>query len=484
MRFLISVIMLCAGLGCTAVNQPEPTPTATAVSISVQRTAVPTEQASSTPTPTPVPTATATPTAVATATFIPTSAAIDFPAYECPIETTGVTSSPPPLTDSLRVAFVGPDGIHLWRAETGASEIIYPANDVTALKMSDDGERIAFTRGEYEELELWVMDGDGRHPRLLVTAADLKARHAPEKPGYVIPRRLDWLPGSHLLAYTAIGHEEGLLVTFYDNLHLIDVDSGAITEALPAGSGGDFFFSPDGRYVALVNDTSLSLLDRENGDHRRDILTWEALGISHEYHRPRPAWTPDSCSLMLPVSNAKDNIDAAYNPDASSTLWRVDVDGAAPQEVTTFVGAPLGVDFSPDRNWVGYSRVDATPSRGRELHLAAVDNAWNIIYARGDNLHLQNWLPDSSGFVFRALTDDQVLLGRLCQEPIPLPLPETPNSFVREIEWIDPYRFLFTVDQPPQLFLGDLNGEQLLIGSLREEYFFGVGALSTFDTYP
>jgi hypothetical protein len=63
-------------------------------------------------------------------------------------------------------------------------------------------------------------------------------------------------------------------------------------------------------------------------------------------------------------------------------------------------------------------------------------------------------------------------------------LPETPNSFVREIEWIDPHRFLFTVDQPPQLYLGDLDGEQLSIGPLRAEYFFGVGALSAFSTYP
>lgn len=426
------------------------------------------------------PETTVTPTAVPSPTSTPP--AVVFPPYECPIEMPDLAPSPQPV-GSLRVAFVGPDGIHLWQAETGSSDLIYPAGDVTALKMSDDGERIAFTRSEGEGLlSVWVMDGDGGHARLLVTAADLKARHAPEKPGYVIPRRIDWMPGSHTLAYTAIGHEGGLLATFYDGLQLIDVDTGAITELLPTGSGGDFFFAPDGRTVAIVNDTSLSLLERDGGNYRRDILAWKALGLSHEYYRPQPAWMPNSRSLLLPVSNAKDNIDAAYNPDASSTLWRVFTDGSPP-EPTTLVGAPLWVSISPDRSQVAFVRTADASHSTRELRIAASDNDWNIVYAGGDvGLNLQNWLPDSSGFVFRVSTEAP-LLGRLCQRPVPLPLPETPGSFVRRIEWIDPQRFLFTVDEPAQLYLGNLDGTQTLIGPLREEYFFGVGALAAFDSY-
>ena len=52
---------------------------------------------------------------------------------------------------------------------------------------------------------------------------------------------------------------------------------------------------------------------------------------------------------------------------------------------------------------------------------------------------------------------------------------------MRYIEWIDDSRFLFTIDEPPQLLLGNLDGNTEQIGSLRPEYFFGVGALAAFD---
>ncbi|MCA9943792.1 MAG: PD40 domain-containing protein [Anaerolineales bacterium] len=454
----------------TAVSTPivattVPSPTATPSPI--RQTAVPL-----TPSPTIEP---------ATSTPLPTPArTLAFPDYDCPAAL--ATAVPAPPSAKIAVVFVGTDGIYRWQEAVGQSELIFPANNVTALKISDDGQRVAFTQENKDDaaqgIALWVMDSDGENGRELLSADDVNSHHASENDLYLIPRRLDWVPGSHTLAYTTIGHRGGLLAEFYDDLHLIDVDSGAVTTLLPPGTGGDFYYAPDGTQIALVNDSSLSLVNSDGSNLRPEVLSWQPLGLSHEYHRPSPNWLPDSTALLIATSNAQDNIDADYNPDASATIWRVQADGTT-QQLTTAVGAPLGPAFSPDGRQMMFERV-IDDELTYELHIAAVDNSWNIVYVVSQGMYGQDWLPDNNGFIIR-VNREAPLLGRLCQPPFPLPLPETPDSFVRRIEWIDSSRFLFTIDKPPQLLLGDLDGMAMPVGSLRQEYFFGVGALTAFD---
>jgi hypothetical protein len=311
-----------------------------------------------------------------------------------------------------------------------------------------------------------------------LSTTDFNDRHARDEDRYVVPRLLDWVPGSHSLAYTTLGHRGEALIEIYDDLHLLDADSGSVTTLLLPGEGGDFFYAPDGQQIALVDDSSLSLINSAGSGGRRDILAWQPLGLGQGYHRPPPVWLPDARFLLLATANAEDNLDAAYNPNASATLWRVPVEGM-PEEISTMVGAPLWSFFSPDRSQVAFARV-IDEQLQHELHIAAIDNAWNTVYAAGQGLHFQGWLPDSSGFVFR-VNQEAPHLGRLCQPPYLLPLPEMSDSFVRWIVWIDSTQFLFTVEEPPQLFLGDLDGNSRLVGDLRPEYFFTVGALSAFD---
>lgn len=479
-RILRLLILICLAIlaACTPdIQVPEQTPTPLAVSSSATPSATPTMLPTATAVPPPAsPSASDLPPASPTPELV-----VAFPDYECPLEVAVATpSSHPPAT----VVFVGPDGIYRWQETSGQSDLLFAASDVTALKMSDDGQRIAFTRANGDDaaegIALWVMDSAGQNGRELLSAADFNGRYATPDDLYIIPRRLDWVPGSHTLAYTTIGHQGELLVEFYDDLHLVDADSVAISTLLPPGEGGDFFYSPDAAQIALVNDTALSLINSDGSNLRPNVLTWEPLGLSHEYHRPAPAWLPDSSALLIAPSNATDNIDATYNPDASSTIWRVSAEGT-PQQLTTMVGAPLWLAFSPDGRQVAFTR-NIDEHLTRDLHIAAADNAWNIVYARDEGVDFRGWLPDSSGFVL-SINREAPQLGRLCQPPTPLPLPDTPDSFVRRITWVDPTRFLFTIDEPPQLLLADLAGTTTPVGSLRPEYFFGVDALTAFDFY-
>ena len=350
----------------------------------------------------------------------PTPSSLTFPDYDCPVVTT--TAVPPPATASTNVFYVRADGIYRWQEATGESDLIFPASDVHVLKLSDDGQRLAFIRQKEvdasEGMALWVMDSDGKNGRELLSPADFRTLYAETDEMVLQPWLITWQPYSHTLAFSAVrynivaGYLEGITAHRYDDLHLIDADSGDTTTLLPPGAGGDFFYAPDGAQIALVNDTGLSLVNSDGSNLRPGILTWEPLGITHEYHRPPPAWLPTSKTLLIAPSNATDNIDADYNPDASSTIWRVPVEGK-PQSLTTMVGAPLWLAFSPDGNQVAFMRTIHEPYT-RDLHIAAVDNAWNIVYARDEGADFRGWLPDSSGFVL-GVNREAPLLGRLCQ---------------------------------------------------------------------
>jgi Tol biopolymer transport system component len=475
---------LTSTLENTAVSQSSPIPitiaSATAVSTLTPAIAAPATKELPFPEDSP-------PSEVATATPFPTAIPVTFPSYECPIDES--FPAPTTLINDINVAYVGSDGIYYWQEATGQSSLLFASDDIEGLQISDDGQRIAFIQTDDVDtgrMSLWVMDSDGQNGRILLNEADFRALHGEGETVVVRPLNITWIPNSHTVAFSTVrygiidGYVEGITAHIYDDLNLIDVDSGDLTTLLPPGSGGNFAYSPDGTEIAIVNDSSLSLVNSDGSDLRPALVTWKPLGITHEYHRPQPAWMPDSRSLLIAPSNARDNIDALYNPNASSTIWQVWVDGTPPRQLSTMIGAPLWLGYSPDRRYVLFTRrID--DGLTYELHIATVDNNVHIIYATAEGMMGGgDWLPDGSGFIFGG-HDIELQIGRLCQPPIPFLLPETPESFVRRREWVDNSRFLLTIDQPPQLLMSDLDGNVTLIGTLREEYFFSIGSLTAFD---
>lgn len=411
----------------------------------------------------------------------------------CPIDQIATSPTTSPITTSpLTIVYTAPDGIYRWQESTGQSDLILATQaEIMGVQLSDDGQRIAFVQvvdPQAKRLALGVFDiakAAAEQPLIFLTPDALHGLLNATPLEVVQPLQVTWVPNSHQIAFSTIrrnlinGVLEGLSSQFSDDLHLFDSDTGAVHTLVPAGEGGNFTYAPNGQHIALVADNSLSLIDSNGENYFPHILRWPKLGLGHQYHRPEAAWLPDSNSLLIAISNAADNIDAAYNPDASSTIWRVSSVDRQPRQVTTMVGAPIWLSYSPDRSQVGFVR-DGGESSTDDLHIAAIDNVWNEVYAMGQGLDIAAWLPDSSGFLYRSFRENPQI-GRLCHPPNPLLLPHTPDSFVRFIEWIDTKRFVFTIDTPPQLFLGNLDGNFTLVGSLRNDYFFNVGSLQAFD---
>src|SRR5215216_3389555 len=100
-----------------------------------------------------------------------------------PTQESAVVTSIPPAEQSIVVAFVQDGDIHLWDEGASQAKTVFSAGDVIAVWMSDDGQRIAFTRRSivqrnddewFEQSSLWVVDSNGDNPREIVSADDLR----------------------------------------------------------------------------------------------------------------------------------------------------------------------------------------------------------------------------------------------------------------------------------------------------------------------
>ena len=177
-----------------------------------------------------------------------------------------------PASTELRVAFVNAteNGYNAWLWTEGKGEAVPLTNagGVGDVKISDDGEIVAFTRGD----GLWMVRSDGMEERQLVSAGEFAALETQEPSGApelsVVLNRFDWIPGTHILAFnTRLQMEIGLALN--EDLHLVNADTLERTALLPPGEGGEFTISPDGRQFAIVTRGSVSLI-RVGGCDRRE----------------------------------------------------------------------------------------------------------------------------------------------------------------------------------------------------------------------
>ncbi|HWE45660.1 MAG TPA: amidohydrolase family protein [Caulobacteraceae bacterium] len=130
--------------------------------------------------------------------------------------------------------------------------------------------------------------------------------------------------------------------------HLYAMDAGggrarAITDGLAFDSQP--VFSPDGAWIAFVSDRSGAenvWIAHRDGTAARQITRNETL---HEY--VSPSWSADGRTLFVSL----------YRSDRNAMeLWRLPLDGAAPEELTKGAFSALGAKASPDGRYLYYAR--------------------------------------------------------------------------------------------------------------------------------
>ena len=360
-----------------------------------------------------------------------TLAAVESP----PTETTEPTITPPSI---LRVAYIQAGNVWLWTEGVGAVQLTHGGQAVD-VKISDDGLVVAFEKEfSYSEYELWAVNSDGTNERSLFDLNDFAALLLMDGAIGTAAYQVDWVPGTHTLAFNTRPLFEGPGLISDNNLHLIDADTMEHTELLPNGQGGMFYYSPDGTHIAIVTPESINLVNAD-GLLRREMISYPNIYTYSEYaYYPTPLWLPDSSALMVAIPPQ----DPLGDVSAPTALWRLPVDGTAAVLVQNVVTAPFfisPVTFSPDGSqFIHLTHIGDETSNRRNLHITALDGSSTSIYASGE-IWFSGWSPDSSHFAYSLGTPTNMQLGAVGSGSGPL----TDTAIVTDVFWVSENDILF-----------------------------------------
>jgi hypothetical protein len=369
------------------------------------------------------------------------------------------------------VAYTKNNDIYLWSPESGTTQLT-EVHDVVSVRLSGDGALVAYKRQEPENIalqELWVVNTVGSpDPRQLVSANDLAALVPSNAGSGVLGYGIldfSWRPGTHQLAYNTLVLHEGPGFGPNHDLRLVDADTLQKTTLFDTGQGGLFYYSPDGNQIALSNPESISLVNSDGRNLRREVLSFENVITYSEYeYHPHPIWRVDSNALGVAIPPH----DPLSDPRPLTGIWRIPVDGSSSVLLGSVPAIPFAwpdTAIAPDLAVIAYS-ADATGDgqNQRDLHLSNPDGSGDRIYASGDSLEFVSWSTDSLSFLYKIQggSEEGLYIGYLNGSPVMLS--GDPHS-IRDIQWLDGTRLIYFINQNNQwaLHLANLDAEDLAL---------------------
>lgn len=446
--WLFGWICLFLATACGASPVPGlPTPTTSVSQVVLQELPLLTPATNSTPIPPVVETDIAAETPYYPPVILPTpTGATAYPfSYQVRIPTQsptmGIPSTTPtptvirptptlgPVSAALRILFPSDGTIWLWQSGLSRPLVESDLPDNSG-GFSEDGELVVFGRSS----GMWVVNADGTGERLLMNDEEYFASLSSYEAGVRI-YQLEWLPGTHLLAFTAYWPQDyGLRLA--DDFHLLDVDTGQVVYRLPPGEGGKFTPSPGGRYLALVTPDRLRILDRWEGKFVTS-LEYPAIPAGEVFLYPQPEWSKDGASLLISIPS-----DPYISPPLPQSIWRLSVDGAPPVKLGEVPGK-MSVEFSPDHTKLAVFLRPSNIFRDEpELIIYQLDTfAAETLYLPG---WFSGWQPDSQDVVIRDLTEKPcggLFIYRVDQTVC---LAEKADE-LGEVNWLDERHYLYVL---------------------------------------
>lgn len=361
----------------------------------------------------------------------------------------------------LRIAYVKDGDVWYWEEGSAAVQLT-SLGDVVEVYLSDDGLIAAFVRQyDYTNAEIFAVNTDGTNLRPLVTLADFATMVSHPDAISAVPYRVAWAPGTHNLAFNTRLTFEGPGLILPDELRLVDADTAALSVLMPPGTAGDFYYSPDGSQIALVNGTMISVVDA-NGTNRRDLLTFPmALTYSEYVYYPPVVWSPDISFLRTSIPP----VEALAVPAQNTTLWHLPADGSTTNILTTLIPVPFfqePVHISPELSKIAYlTEVSAGAPPIVDLHIANVDGSGDVIYDSGDR-RFEAWSTDGEHFIFTE-AGHYPKVGRIgdpAQDLLGITL-------MLDVKWVDETRFLYInrLSGSWELWLRELGSPGVLLAS-------------------
>jgi hypothetical protein len=385
-----------------------------------------------------------------------------------------------------QIAYIKGGDVYLWTGGIGSIGLT-ATHDAVDLQISGDGSLIAFKRqdpNDHTSQEIWMVNTSGSpKPTVLVSKADLYTLKATDPNagllGYGV---LDftWRPHSHDLAYNTQLLNEGPGFGPNYDLRLVSAETLAKTTLFDTGQGGIFYYSPDGNQIALSNPDSISLVNADGENLRKNVLTFPiVITYSEYYYTPHPIWAIDSTSLRVAIPPE----DPLAKPLPPTGLWSIPVDGSTAILLSNVQAMPFAWPdnaFAPGLATVIYIKpVGDQTDNQRELHIASPDGTKDVVYDQGESLEFMSWSPDSKHFIYQVNggANEGIYTGGF-DEKARLLYPD-PRS-VRDLQWLDDAQFAYLKLNGKlwELRTNSLNGDNsTLIDTLPD-------SSPTFDVYP
>lgn len=371
---------------------------------------------------------------------------------------TPLPPSPTPNPTPRRFVYTADGNVHLWTVGGSPAELT-TSGDATDVKISDDGQVIAFIRKvDDAHEELWAINADGSNLRNLVSAADFDAMTS--DPDMITTRvwTFDFVPGTHNVAYNTLPYFEGPGLILNDDLRLVDADTSSQTTLLSPGQGGEFTYSPDGSRIAVVSPQSV-LFVNPDGSGRSEVLSFPSILTYSEYQfYPRAVWLPDGSAvrIVIPPKAALDE------PTPPSKVWHIPTDGSSPRELFSFTAAPLSFEdyaLTPDGGKLAYMQTTGSGGAMRELHIIQADGSGDTNYDSGE-LTFEAWSTDGSRFIY-SRRGENPRIGQVGSAPQPI----TGTTRISSVSWINPTQFIFLNRDSGsvEIWLGDMGASNTLI---------------------
>jgi WD40 repeat protein len=384
----------------------------------------------------------------------------------------GPTPLPPEMRrpEELRVVFIAPDrNLYTWSGSTGVVQLM-DFRDAVDLKVSEDGQLIAFTRGsDTNEKSLWITGFDGSNLREVMSWNNLVSlKTNPESLG-TSPVNLRWIPGTHILTFST--HEifdgPGLLVN--DDLISVDGDSGNWIVKFPPGQAGIITFSPAGNWMAVSTAERVFITDVNGNESPAGTLSFEPVITYSEYrYYPSVQWSPDGGKLAVVIPPA----DPLAEPRQPATIWTMDIQGGDPvlqsQVIPQFIGP---VSVSPNLDKLFYVREFGQPAENRrEIRTAQINGQNEFTVFTGGFPTIWDWNPNSEVFAYQTDPGAAVTVSQMNGSVGNLPGTNDTNWFA----WTDSTQYLFTKNSGAnvELHLGIWGEGSQLIAALPKSDMF------------
>lgn len=392
-----------------------------------------------------------------------------------PVITTTPTSLADIFPEGLRIVYLLDDMIYLWK--DGVVRELLQGESVSPQSLSYDGNWLAVNKKVQEEhprYEIWAIRIDGDKYHRLLSVEEIAA--LPEDDSQPLILDYDWMPTTHQLLFTTqrvIEGPPGISPMF--DLYLLDI-SGELRQLAAPGEGGEYFPSPDGRYVATSTTKRISLIDLQTGENQT-LLEFDPLMIPTEAWRtPELYWDRTSQHFTATIPPP----DIYYPPDwpggysgGMEQIWRMHITGEVEllAEVEPAVGRPTVLGVSPYGEYY-FSSEWGTCGDGAFFitHLHTLPDGEELS-TQPCWMEFPAWLPDGKSYLYRS--EGNWRIGNV-NESITHTLdfgnhPAAENMTRYSMEWIDPTAFLLKnrTSDGCTLYLGNIDG--LLIPLAKSE---------------